>query len=460
MPRNSPLAAVAFILIASFLIVFGEAAYCIAGDPVKPGPPLRDPTVTGQSSGPPLQLDVLILELKANNPELQAARKRYEAALTRPTQEGALPDPRVTLGWVSNGYPYPGAGLGTDPTSNIGIQFSQELLFPGKRALLSGIAREEAAAEAQAYRTRELDLVARAKERFYDLCLAYESMDLWRRNQYSLRQLAKVAEARYTVGKAAQQDLIKANIEVAIVENRLTGLEQKKLSLEAEIGALLNQATDSPLGRPTATGPLPSLAPLEAWQERAREASPTLQAQRAWIDSRQLNMQYAHKAYYPDFDVMSGYYNQGGMKPMWEFKVQMNIPLFFGRKQRAGLEEAGARLGEAQKSYRAAELALSAQVRIRHLGAEAARTLMERYSKQIVPQSELALESSLASYETGGVDFLSVLSNLNTIREYQLGHLEQQAEYLKALASLEELAGGNAGSPGVESAAKPDEVQR
>ncbi len=63
---------------------------------------------------PPLRLQELLQELIQSNPELQAARKRYEAALTRPAQESALPDPRISASWVSNGPPYPGAGLGVE----------------------------------------------------------------------------------------------------------------------------------------------------------------------------------------------------------------------------------------------------------------------------------------------------------------------------------------------------------
>lgn len=44
-------------------------------------------------------LNSLVDELLAKNPELQAVRKRYEAALTRPYQDIALPDPRITAGW-------------------------------------------------------------------------------------------------------------------------------------------------------------------------------------------------------------------------------------------------------------------------------------------------------------------------------------------------------------------------
>jgi outer membrane protein, heavy metal efflux system len=399
-----------------------------------------------------VRLDSLVEELLQANPELQAARKHYEAALTRPSQESALPDPRITVGWNSNGWPYPGAGLGSDVTSNIGVQIAQEIPFPGKRSLKGGIAKKEADGQAQAVRATELRLVAQLKERYYDLLYIYEAVDLIHRNQQLLQQMAKVAEARYSAGKAMQQDIIKAGIEVAILENRLIVLEQKKLSNIAEINALINHPPDADLGRPKTVSTLPPLEPFESLRARALVASPLLQEQRAVIDSRQLNVQSAQKAYYPDFDVMSGYYNQGSMKPMWEFKVQMNVPLYFGKKQRYGLEEAGATLGEAQRTYRSEQQMLLFRLRDRYVAAEAALKLMDLYSRQVVPQSELALQSSLASYEGGSVDFLSVLSNFNTIREYQMNYYEQRSEYLKAQSGLEELAGtpgGPVSNPGL-----------
>ena len=120
-------------------------------------------------------------------------------------------------------------------------------------------------------------------------------------------------------------------------------------------------------------------------------------------------------------------------------KVQVNVPVYFWRKQRYGLEESTLRLVEAQRTYRSTEQMLAFRIRDRFQIAEASRKLMELYSKRIVPQSQFALESSMASYETGAVDFLTVLSNFNTILEYEMRYYEQQAEYLKALSSLEEL---------------------
>ena len=387
-----------------------------------------------------VRLDDLVSALRNNNPDLGAARKRYEAALTRPSQEGALPDPRITVGWVSNGYPWPGAGLGSEAASNIGLQVSQEFPYPGKLALKSGMARKEADSEAQMYRAKELGLIARLKNKFYELRFVYEAMDLLHRNQELLQQLARVADVRYASGKAMQQDVVKAEIEISILETRIVLLEQKAHALAAEINAIVNRPVDTPLGRPEPIADLPPLESISLLQDIADQAAPMVLAQQAIIDSRQLNVQAARKEYYPDFDVMSGYFNQGSMKPMWEFKVQVKIPLYYWRKQRYGLEEAGLRLNEAQRTYRSIQQELSSRVRERYLAAEAARKLLDLYSRLIVPQSELALESSLSSYETGGVDFLTVLSNFVAIREYQMSYYEQQSEYMKALADLEELA--------------------
>ena len=144
------------------------------------------------------------------------------------------------------------AGLGVEPTSNIGMQIAQELPYPGKRTLRGGMARKEADSEGQMLRARELGLVAQLKGAFHELRFIYEALDILRRNQSVLQRLAKVAEARYSVGRAMQQDLIKSQVEISILDSRLIPLEQRKASITAEIVALLNRQPGSDLGRPEA----------------------------------------------------------------------------------------------------------------------------------------------------------------------------------------------------------------
>src|SRR6516164_9597148 len=73
--------------------------------------------VSAQTPVARLSLRELISEAIRGNPEIVAAQKSYEAARQRPTQESSLPDPMISLGWVSVGNPWPGAGLGSQVLS-------------------------------------------------------------------------------------------------------------------------------------------------------------------------------------------------------------------------------------------------------------------------------------------------------------------------------------------------------
>jgi cobalt-zinc-cadmium efflux system outer membrane protein len=203
----------------------------------------------------------------------------------------------------------------------------------------------------------------------------------------------------------------------------------------------VNREIDAALGRPEPSGALPPLPPFDAMKTSAEKSSPILRAQRASIDGRQFSLELARRDYYPDFEVMGGYFYQGSMKDMWEFRVKVNVPIFFARKQRLGVEEAGARLSEAHKTYRAQEQMISYRIKDQYLAAESALRLMDLYSKRIIPQASLALESSASSYGAGRIDFLSVLSNVSTILENEMDYYESRMKYLQAYANVQELMG-------------------
>src|SRR6185503_4051463 len=83
-------------------------------------------------TAPRVALPDLVAEALAKNPEIVTAQKRYDAARQRPVQERSLPDPMVSMGYNASGNPLPGAGLGAEPTANLGFMVSQELPYPGK----------------------------------------------------------------------------------------------------------------------------------------------------------------------------------------------------------------------------------------------------------------------------------------------------------------------------------------
>jgi outer membrane protein TolC len=72
---------------------------------------------------------------------------------------------------------------------------------------------------------------------------------------------------------------------------------------------------------------------------------------------------------------------------------------------------------------------------------DAGRRLLTLYADSILPQARLTLESSIASYQVGTVDFLTLLSNVTNVLTFDIANEQQRALYLQALARIEPLTG-------------------
>ena len=387
-----------------------------------------------------LGLRQLTSEAMKSNPEIVAAQKGYEAARQRPTQESTLPDPMISLGWVSVGNPLPGAGLGSEVLSNIGLTYSQELPYPGKLKLRGEIASKEAEAAFQQYEAVQLDVISRLKQAYYRLQYTYAASDLLIRNRDLLSKLVSVTEARYSVGKAAQQDVFKAQTEVSIIETRLVKLEQQRLSSEAEINSILDRRPQTPVGRPEDVKPKELTANLEELYTAEQRNSPMLGRDQKMIQRSELAVNLARKEFYPDVTLSGGYFNQGHMPAMYQFQASFKVPIY-RRRPRAGVNEQVSTLSEARRTYEATNQALHFRIKDGYTMAQASSRLMRLYTQTVVPQGNSALESSLATYETGAVDFLSVLTNFMTVLDYEMNYYDEALNYQLALSRLEETTG-------------------
>jgi len=342
-------------------------------------------------------------------------------------------------GYTSNGNPLPGAQLGVNPTSSIGFMLSQEFPFPGKRKLRGDMALKEAEAEFQLYQSTQLKVISQLKQAYYRLAYSYAARDVLESNRELLRRLLSITEARYSVGSAAQQDVFKTQLQLSILETRLVDLAREHSAREAEIDSLLNRAPGSTLGRPPEIQPQEFGTPVEELYAGASGNAPMLLRDQKMIQRAQIAVDMARKEYYPDYTVSVGYFNQGSMPAMYQARVDFKLPAWFWRKQRAGLTEQAEGLAESRHTYEAANQALRFRIQDDYLMATTSSKLTKLYGQTVVPQATLALESSLASYETGTVDFLSVLTNYIAVTEVQMNYQEQLQNFYLALSRLEEM---------------------
>ncbi len=388
-----------------------------------------------------VSLRELTSEAIKSNPEIVAAQKNYEAARQRPTQQSSLPDPMISLGYVSVGNPLPGTGLGSQVLSNIGVMYSQELPYPGKLKLRGEIASKEADAAFQQYQGVQLAVISRLKQAYFRLQYTYAASYLLIRNRDLLNKIVSVTESRYSVGKAAQQDVFKAQTQVSIFETRLVKLEQQRISAEAEINSVLNRRLGTVMGRPGDLKPKELTATLEELSGAAAQNSPMLRREQKMIERSELAVNSARKEYYPDVTLSGGYFNQGSMSPMYQFQANFKVPVYFWRKQRAGVNEQVSMLSQARRTYEATDQSLHYRIKDDYTIAQASSRLMKLYMQTVVPQGNLALESSLSAYETGSVDFLSVLTNFTMVLDYEMSYYDEALNFALALSRLEEMTG-------------------
>ncbi|HLG56158.1 MAG TPA: TolC family protein [Vicinamibacterales bacterium] len=126
---------------------------------------------------------------------------------------------------------------------------------------------------------------------------------------------------------------------------------------------------------------------------------------------------------------------------MYGVDVMVTLPVFWQRKQRPMIAEATASLESGRRMRDNTLSTAIAQTTSEYLAATTSRRLAELYSDSTLPQARLALESSLASYQVGRIDFLGVLINFITVLSYELNYEEQNARAVQALARLEPLTG-------------------
>jgi cobalt-zinc-cadmium efflux system outer membrane protein len=387
-----------------------------------------------------LDLSELVGEALRRNPEILAAQKKYEASRQRPAQERSLPDPMVALGWNSTGNPLPFAGVGTDAVANVGIMASQEFPAPGKLRLRGEVALKEAQAEAQELRAVELGVISRVKQAYFRLQHAYAEREVLEHSRELLRTLLHVTEARYSVGKAAQADVFRAQTQITLIETRLVQIDRERRAREAEINSVLFRPQGSPLARP----PEPHMGALafsaDDLVEKARTAAPMLARDRKMIERAGTALNLARKDYYPDVTLNGGYYYMGSMPPMYMVRADIRIPIRLS-KTRAEVTERSQQVAQARHTYEASTQSLQYRIRDEYLGLETAQKLVELYSKVVMPQARLTVESSLASYQTGGTDFVSVFTNELAVIDFEMNYHEQMREFHLALARLEEMTG-------------------
>ncbi len=388
------------------------------------------------------KLEDLVQETLSNNPEIKAARSRWEASTKRPSQEGSLPNP--VIGGRFKNVGFTDITQGNDPRTDIQVFVNQEIPFPGKLSSKTKIAEEQADAQRWMSDAATYKVIADLKEAYYKWFLINKSLEITAENKQLLQDFVKVAEVKYEVGSGIQQDVLKAQVELSTFIERIELLKKKEEIIKTRIKTILNRSPGSDIGNPVEDL---KIAELEYSQNQIKEIiherSPELNARNELIDSSVEALNLAKKQYMPDFIVNGTYFNRdggsGNLDDLWEVGVGLRLPLYFWRKEKFGVEEAAIKLSENKQNYEISKNNLYFRADDYYFSAKTAQNLIDLYKSGIIPQSRLSLESAISSYQVGDVDFLTLLNNLVTLFNFEIEYYRHISDYQIAVARLEEI---------------------
>jgi cobalt-zinc-cadmium efflux system outer membrane protein len=396
-----------------------------------------------QAPADTLTLHAVYAAAAARNPMLRAERSRADAVAAMRHSAALPPDPQVQVGAMNLSLP----GLRADMPASMApsIQLMQMVPTGGKLALAGRIAGADAAMARAGADEAGWMVRGRAAMAFYDVWMADRQLAVMRETAALLRTYESVARSMYGAGTGRQADVLRAGVEVSRMDADIARMQAMRAAAAARLNAVLGQPANAP-GPAVAFAPLPAEVPpadtLRAWALADR---PLLLRQRLAVGRARDQARLAGREIWPDVSVGVQYGQRSdpemGTERMGSVMLGFTVPVFARRRQYAMRREAAAM--EQMAGAELEDAAVQVDARIGELLAELerARTLLRLYRTEVLPRAEAAVESALASYQAGAVDFMALADARMAVNRYRQERLALLAEYGTALAELEMTAG-------------------
>ena len=408
--------------------------------PERLGGPVRDqPAALGADS----TLADYLAYAALHSPALEAAFNRWRAAAEGPTQAAALPDPKLTYQrFIQEVETRAG------PQRNA-LQIAQMFPWFGKLRLAAQAAHQAAQATRQRYEAEKLALFQRVKEAYYEYYYLARAVEIARENVALLTSLEAIIRTRYRHDLAGHSDLIRLQVELGKITDRLRSLRDMRAPAMARLAAAMGLPVETPLPAPrelTSARPPLNDGQLIAW---AMAHSPLLKADEAEIARRKSQVALARKAYWPNVTLgvkwIDTSHSVGGM-PIDDGKdpliamLSVNLPIWYDKLD-AGVRQSRFVQLAAVKARADRADRLAATVSRIAFQSRDARAKIDLYERLLVPRATASLKATTTAFTAGKAGFSDLIDAQRVLLEFRLTEQRARADHAGHLAMLERLIG-------------------
>jgi outer membrane protein TolC len=163
-------------------------------------------------------------------------------------------------------------------------------------------------------------------------------------------------------------------------------------------------------------------------------------AARARVRAEEANLALACKEYYPDVSVVAKYdgFMPEEMRP--QVGMEMNVPLQRGRRS-AAVREASERLQQRRAEFQERFDQVQFEVQSSFERAAQSQQVIRLYEEKILPATKRSVDSAVANYTSGKLDFLRLLDAERQVYAQREMYYQAIAEHQRRLAELDRAVG-------------------
>ena len=377
--------------------------------------------------GAPLTLDAAIARALDANPTIVAARSARAIDVAGLAAAGQRPNPEVSVE-AARETPHWAFG-GTVPFE-----------VAGKRQRRIDVANAAiAVTEAETARVAA-DLRADVRRAYYVAVAATRRITIAQELETLATRFRDAAQERFQTGAAPRLEALQAGLALAQAQNDVGAARGDLSAARAELNALLAYPADSApeLADPLEAGPLPEPSDLA---QRAVASNAELAVLQKRIDEERARVELAKALRHPDpsFTGALTYDAPGEFTFGWRAAAGVALPLFTTGRPEVRVAEATLTRTVAERDARAAQIA--GAINAASARAAAARTVLERYQREILPASLQVEQMADEAYRAGQTGLPAYLQTVQAARDIRQRALQAALDYQLALADLERAMG-------------------
>ncbi|WMN61839.1 TolC family protein (plasmid) [Pseudoalteromonas xiamenensis] len=388
----------------------------------------------------------------------QQARFQSKALDAREIAAGSLPDPSINFSLMN--LPMDSFSFNQEAMTQAKVGVAQ--MFPRGDSL--NIAQRKVALERnqldwqQANRYNQIALLV--SELWLDGVAADGAILLIEKNKQLFEQLMEVTKASYAsaLGKVRQQDVIRAELELLQLEERLASEQQKRANIHARLTSLIQRNDFTFEDVKFDFSVLPALKLGERIKTKSQEellslltVHPTIKALQTQELTVAQDIELAKQNYKPQWGVNASYgYRDDADNGMnradfFSVGVSFDLPIFTSNRQDQQLQAAQS---QAEATKTATQLTIKSLLGQTYAEISNLERLFERqtrYKSQLEKQSSEQAEATLTAYTHDDGNFTDVVWARVNVLNIQLASLNIDIQALKSVAKLNALLQPNLG---------------